>query len=834
VLLKPKLTVNTSCDGGPADKTKELPSFGLQDPSSFHPSSHWTSGLNNPPTNLTRPNHTRQSSSKNIEKSRYDTSLLSSAPYVAQKELSYPVYAIDPQHIPLPLPNERRDTLTDLSNAAAARVNFDHRYLNDKAVWNSPPKRLYSVSVSPGRRDSDNSGVTNLSASASHRSGTTDAQTSSLAHTNNGAHDGVLISNDKGDLPAGLRPGMDGNWRTGSSRTRAAAYSSSAVVGAGLRQETNQATSDNNTDFVSKSRGAKAKKESAGENKPPHLDPLGNTAAVHTENLTSKVETDSRWRKHGQSKTTTDSWSIQDAHESGSATHNDALQSFADTSNYRQGYTAGDRRNVIQEAETRGQSLYILDYNQRLSANSGASRGYTTMGPENLAVSGSQLQSVLPYTMIAPVPVNTGASGGQQQSAAPHSMMGSTNVGASGTRQQLIPPYPTVDPTHNPVILPKKILATKLINGQNYSMKPGFKGSTTLWPFDGVTEDQLYLCSVGEDGSVTLTPTSSAFRAPVQSFTALSSGQRTPHNGPAAHGNLRHSLPDFGPIGPPAQGHLYGAAPGRQPQDMGLSHASTSRIEVNQEGPSQLSNPPPTWDLPQSPIRAQEWNLPVPQAPPVQLQQGPFTYSSPSTLNQLTAAQLEKSHHGRAEYGTTQLCNSFQQQFAGPEKVSEKSKENLSFTPTASGPLVPHQHQLPITEISNVSPRALVPRSGTAWTASASSPNIADPFLSGMINNSWGNPACKGMSPLTSSPALPLVPYRQFLDMTFPQPQGGHHGVFGHQVLRNSKPSYEVAISPEFLPFFEATKSMKPAEWGVIKIGSVSICPSRRKNMFSG
>lgn len=852
MLLKPKLTVNTSCDGGPADKTEELPSFGLQDSSSFHPHSHWTSG---PPTDPTRHDHTRPGSSKSIEKSRYEIMRLSVAPHVPQQDHSYPVYDIDPQHIHLPSPNARRDTLADLSNEAAARVNFDHRYLHDKAVWNSPPKRLYSVSISPGRRDSDNSGLTNISASASYRSGTTDAQTSSLEPANIEAHDGVLISNDKGDLPAGLRPDMDGNWRTGRSGTRAAAYSSSAVVGPGLREETNQSTSDNKSGFVPKRRGVKAKKESAGKNKTPHLDPLGKTAAVDAENLAPRVETDSRWGNHGHSTTTTPIQSNRDAHESGSAIHCAAVQSFADSSNHRQDHTAGDLRNAIPKAETQDQSLHILDYKQRLRANSDASRDYTTMCPGNLATSGSQLQSVLPYTMMGPVPVNIGGSGGQQQSAAPHgtpgpanvdvrggqqqsaaphSVMGSANIGASDAHLQPIPPYPTVDPTRHPAILPKNVLAMKLINGQKYSMRPGFKGSTTLWPFDGVTEDQLYLCSVGEDGSVNLTPSSSALPAPVQPFTALSSGQPAPRNSPAAQGNPQHSLPDFGPIGPPNQGHSYGAAPGWQLQNTGLSRPSTSRIEANQEGPSQMSNTPPSWGLPRSPIRAQEWNLPVPQAPQAQLQQGPFTYSSPSTLKPLIVAQLEKSHHGHAESRTTQIWNSSQQQYAGPQKDSEKSKENLRFTPTATGPLLPSQHHLSITEISNVSPRALVPRSGTAWTTSAASPNIADPFLSGVFNNSWESPAGKGMSPVTFSPALPLAPYRQFLDMTFPQAQGGYHGIFGQQVLHNGKPSYEVAISPEFLPFFEATKSMKPAEWGVIKIGSVSICPPRRKDMFSG
>lgn len=862
VLLKPTLSVESS------RTLQEAPLSSLRDPHTARPYSRWTPCSDNPPTNFVNRGDPIRDNSRSPQNSSYGNLPLQNPPYAASQDIQIQnqTRAFNALHDRL-FPSNPPRVSQDI------RAEFDHRYLQGNGIWNSPPKRLQSLSVSPGRRDSANSG---LSASASYHSSTSNASIKPVNHANIGTDGGARNSGGGHGLATGLHPGMDDGRQQGRSEIRAVS-----------RNETNRASSKNNHNSKSRNRGSSSKNRKTGNNTPKESDPTERSAsmALTAENVAWTTRPgNGKWKKQAKSRTTTDSRSHRDEGEHRIPAHQDAQYSVEDSNNHRQGAEAGGNRGF----QAQYQSLHILNRNQPLPAtNSGiggqqqhlvphttigitnltasgwpqqpasrpgpgntsaserqqqpvfrpvtASTGvsgvqqqqpfapHVTMGLAMIAASGGRQLLVPSYPMTGSVPGNTGAIGGQQQSAALQLAMGSGNMRASGPPQQPIPPHATMNPTWRTAVLQSNVPAPNLVNGQKYFMRPGLRDSTTIWAYDGIVQDQLYFCSMGEDGSVMFMPTSSSDHGSVQQRTTLPIGQSVLPNGPGPFASSRHPLPDFGPIGPPTRGHSYGATTDGQNHLLALSRPYNPRLDANHEGPRQAPIIPPTWSLPQSPIRTDEWTLRAAHSPQPQPQQGLLTYPSPTALTQLVHTQLHSSQHGRTESETTQIWNPSRQQLAGPGMGHERFMENVSFTPTRSSVL--DRYQLPITEISNVSPRALAPRSGTFWMGSSSSPNLANPHVPTISNMSWETPGVEGLSPMTSPTPMQLIRYRQFQDMTFSHVQHGHPNAFGDQIARNGKPSFELAVSPEFLPFVEATKLMKPAEWGVIKIGSVSIRP---------
>ena len=76
--------------------------------------------------------------------------------------------------------------------------------------------------------------------------------------------------------------------------------------------------------------------------------------------------------------------------------------------------------------------------------------------------------------------------------------------------------------------------------------------------------------------------------------------------------------------------------------------------------------------------------------------------------------------------------------------------------------------------------------------------------------------------PSVVKPDIPLLPYRPETDDMRPNSMGG--ASFQYQELtRDDLPSFDTARAPENLPFTETAKDSKPSQWGVMKIGNVSI-----------
>lgn len=818
-MLKPRITCSTSRDQVPSHNVEETSTPSHRTPPAHGPHSDWTPGSDNNPTFFTLHGNGPQGNLRNPQGSRYAHSPFHKAAYTAQQGSLDRADTVGSGNEHLPFPNRHRITVEGHPDPAAARATFDPRYLLGEEVWNSPPKRLYSISVSPGRRDSDNSGLSNSSASASYHSGAAEVLGKSLEHdidglmtAKTGINEGPHISSDKHRLTARLPPDMNSSWRTSHSAARNVTFPSSAEAGAGPRMETDQGSAKKNVSR-SMSRSGKAQNRKTGLTKlPRQLDPPGSTAnmSLTEENVTwTEKSRNARWKKQADSKTSTDTQSLADGDEAQSTVHRHPSRNPADSNKYHQGPA------VAQESQSRDQSLHIADHYQPFSA--------TSLG------AGSQQRSLAPNTKIGyGDAVVTGRAVGQQQSGAPYTKMVHGNVIAVGPQQASGPFLVAMSPIRQTGNLRNNVLALSLVNGQKYFMRPGFKGSTTLWPIDGPGEDQPYLCSIGEDGSVLLNPTSSAVQTPAQSFMVSSSDHPAVPSGSESYENWRQPLPDFGPIGPPNPGYPYGAEPGGQTQYHALSHSINPHLEGNQDRFLQAWNRPPSWNLPRSPIRTKDWNMPVAPGPPPPPQQGPLSYSALGNLNHVPSAQFPHSNFGRTESGKSQVWNPSRPQNAVSENEMGRTYGFSGSAPPASGSLMPNRYPVSITEISNVSHRALVPRSGGAWMASSSSPRftdiatVADSFAPTVLNNNWERPVGKGTADTTSAPSLPLLPNRQFMDATFQPAQHGHPSLFKDEVLRNGKPTLGTAISPEFLPFFEATKSMKPAEWGVIKIGSVS------------
>lgn len=72
-------------------------------------------------------------------------------------------------------------------------------------------------------------------------------------------------------------------------------------------------------------------------------------------------------------------------------------------------------------------------------------------------------------------------------------------------------------------------------------------------------------------------------------------------------------------------------------------------------------------------------------------------------------------------------------------------------------------------------------------------------------------------------PDLPILHYRDGSDDMRPHYTKGAPTVAYQNLVRNLGPRYEALRAAEHLPFTEIAKDMKPAEWGVLKIGNVSI-----------
>ncbi len=76
-------------------------------------------------------------------------------------------------------------------------------------------------------------------------------------------------------------------------------------------------------------------------------------------------------------------------------------------------------------------------------------------------------------------------------------------------------------------------------------------------------------------------------------------------------------------------------------------------------------------------------------------------------------------------------------------------------------------------------------------------------------------------------PAAPTVPYRAGTDTMYPMSMGVLSSQY-HDLTRNGRPSFEEASNK--LPFIELARHVKPAEWGVLRIGNV--CFTRRFERF--
>ncbi|MCJ1251974.1 hypothetical protein MMC30_009212 [Trapelia coarctata] len=823
VLLKSTRTVDTLC------MPQEAPLPSLRDLPSAPSHSRQTPRPDDPPTNSIHRGNAIRDNSRNPQNSSYGNLPFQNAPYAAAQDFPQLTRAFNAHHDQLVLQGITQDARV----MQDARATFDPRYLQNQRIWDSPPRRLQSLSVSPGRRDSDNSGLTNLSASASYYSSTSDAPTNQVARESIRADEGARMdrnwqassNNNQGSNFNGRgnrtrrgkkqteKPG-NGRWKrqANSRATDDQSRRNGGEHGISARQDARQSADDSS----SYRQGAEAGNNQESQARDQSLHILGHNLPFSAANFTAGVQ-QQPFAPHTMMNVQQQPVAPHTAIGSASIAASERQQQAVPHSVPANTGVSGVQQQVFATHTTMGPANIAASawQQQPMPRPVRASVGvigerfqplapHITMGPPMIAASGGQHQAVPSYAMTGPGPDNTGASEGQHQSAAPQPTRGPTNVRASGAQQQSIPPYAMIDPTRRPVLLRNHALPSSLVNGQKYYIKPGFRGSTNIWPYDGVAQNQLYFCTMGEDGSVNFIPTTSEDHASVQPLTTLPSSQPAPPIGAASWKSSRHPLPDFGPISPPNRGHSHGAAPGGQNQQPALSHPYNPRLEANHEGTLQNSSPPPTWSLPRSPIRTQEWSLQAPQGPQPQPQQGSLTYPPSTALNRLITTQLTSSHHGRTESETTQIWSPSRQQL------------NMGSTPTRSSVL--DRYQVPITEIANVNPRALVPR---AWMGPSSAPNINNPHVPTIFTKSWELPGVQGTSTMTSAPALPLVPYRQFQDMTFSHVQQGHPNAFGDQMYRNGRPSFEVATSPEFLPFVEATKLMKPAEWGVIKIGSI-------------
>ena len=96
--------------------------------------------------------------------------------------------------------------------------------------------------------------------------------------------------------------------------------------------------------------------------------------------------------------------------------------------------------------------------------------------------------------------------------------------------------------------------------------------------------------------------------------------------------------------------------------------------------------------------------------------------------------------------------------------------------------------------------------------------HAASSSMANLHNTEWANRF--GLE-IPISPAVPYLPYRPGSDAMYPFTVGGS-SIGLQDLTRHGTPSFSVLTNKAVIPFVESAKEMKPAEWGVVKIGNVS------------
>ncbi|KAI4176896.1 MAG: hypothetical protein LQ343_000753 [Gyalolechia ehrenbergii] len=116
---------------------------------------------------------------------------------------------------------------------------------------------------------------------------------------------------------------------------------------------------------------------------------------------------------------------------------------------------------------------------------------------------------------------------------------------------------------------------------------------------------------------------------------------------------------------------------------------------------------------------------------------------------------------------------------------------------------------------------------------------VPQPFRGMQVSASqWAQPSDRNRNPRSRSgspmlggtqsragrnvvPHVSLLPYRPGSDDMYPHHNPTEGSSVRKQELERSGPSYEYASKAENVPFVEAARQSKPAEWGVLKIGNI-------------
>lgn len=92
-----------------------------------------------------------------------------------------------------------------------------------------------------------------------------------------------------------------------------------------------------------------------------------------------------------------------------------------------------------------------------------------------------------------------------------------------------------------------------------------------------------------------------------------------------------------------------------------------------------------------------------------------------------------------------------------------------------------------------------------------------------LLQNSYEWQSRFGIPQDMVKPDLPILQYRDGSDDMRPHSTKGVPTIVYQNLVRNLGPKYEALRAAEHLPFTELARDMKPVEWGVLKIGNVSI-----------
>ncbi|KAL8837859.1 MAG: hypothetical protein Q9170_002377 [Blastenia crenularia] len=106
---------------------------------------------------------------------------------------------------------------------------------------------------------------------------------------------------------------------------------------------------------------------------------------------------------------------------------------------------------------------------------------------------------------------------------------------------------------------------------------------------------------------------------------------------------------------------------------------------------------------------------------------------------------------------------------------------------------------------------------GPQWSYSSNRANIS---TSRSGSPMLGGPQARAGRNVVSQ--IPPLPYRPGSDDMYPPKKGEGLSVRTQELIRHDGPSYALASKPENIPFVEAARQARPAEWGVLKIGNVS------------